>query len=265
MSFEMITRNIATRSASTACNMSLSALYSVEEPLTDIQLKQIYSYYQSIVKQDTYFIDCAGTPQQIADSLYHYWEKYCARSGRVLVYVIDHVKLIKKMPGQSDIDLLDTMMTLLVDLKKKIATAGGKSLGYVLSQLNREITKDNRVLNKEMHRPDPSCLYASSAIEFACDLIVCPHIPAKIGIQSYTTENLPTWYMHNGIKLPMAYLEVIKNRSGISDVTIPLYNKLNRFNFDEMESEVFDDLRKQWHEDKTNIPEIRKQSKLKLE
>ena len=258
MSFEMVAKNIASRHAVTGCNMSLGDLYSVEEPLSDMDLRRVYDYYKSLSKQETYIIDCAGTPQQISDSAYNWWETKCAKQGKTLLMTIDHMKLIKKSPGQTDVDMLDQMMVLLVDLKKKISSMGGRIIIFLLSQMNREIKKDSRVLNAEMHVPDCSCLYGSSAIEFGADQVFIVSTPAKLGITSYTTKNYPTYYMYKENKFMMSYLEVVKNRSGESG-TIPLLNYLSRFNFEEMKIESFKDMVTQFHESKMKeIPILNK-------
>ena len=43
----------------------------------------------------------------------------------------------------------------------------------------------------------------------------------------------------------LPYFHLIKQRSGESNLTIPMWNKLKYFNFDEMESNIF----KQLHSD----------------
>jgi len=90
------------------------------------------------------------------------------------------------------------------------------------------------------------------------------HTPAKLGIRQYTTANLPTWYELDGKKYMLPYFELVKNRSGTPGITIPLVNKLYKFDFDEMESDVFEDLVSQQREVKDRIPVMRKQQKFKM-
>lgn len=261
MSFEMVAKNIASRSAVTGCNISMQDLYSVEEPLSDLDLKRIYDYYQQLAKKETYIIDCAGTPKDIRETMENAWETKCKKDNKMLLVLIDHIKLVKKSnPSQQDVDMLDEMMTECMGFKKWVAEKGGRSIQIVLSQLNREIKKDSRVLNAEMHVPDCSVLYGGSSIEFSSDQVVFVHTPAKLGIQSYTTNNLPTWYSYKDNKFMMTYMEVVKNRMG--DVgTIPLLNYLSRFNFEEMKTESFKDLVTQFHE--SNMKQIPKLDKFK--
>lgn len=80
----------------------------------------------------------------------------------------------------------------------------------------------------------------------ACDYILFIHIPAKLGIISYTDNNLPTRMDYNGEIIQIPYLELVKQRSGASDLTFPLMNKLHVFDFDEMDSVVFNKLHKEF-------------------
>ncbi len=154
-------------------------------------------------------------------------------------------------------------MYLLVDAKKYISSRGGHSVGIVLSQMNRDIRHVTRIQSQELHRPDTSCLFGASSIEQCSDYILFSHIPAKLGIQSYTPNQLPTRIkLPNGQLQQMVYFELVKQRSGQSDLTIPLWNKLEYFDFDEMDSETF----KQLHEDSMvgegAVPTVQEQRKL---
>jgi hypothetical protein len=87
------------------------------------------------------------------------------------------------------------------------------------------------------------------------------HIPAKLGLDLYTPHGLPTRYRLDDVTYQMVYFELVKQRSGASDLTIPCYNKLALFDFDEMERDVFsqmlDDAQKEG-----GVPLISSQKKL---
>lgn len=141
----------------------------------------------------------------------------------------------------------------LVALKKQIQSEGGSSLGLVLSQMNRNIKSVERIANKELHRPNTSDLMGASAIEFCADYILFSHIPAKLGIRTYTTSNYPTKYKVGDLEVDIPYFELVKNRSGIPNVTIPMMNGLEFFDLDEMDKEVFIDLVNQFKESQNSI------------
>jgi replicative DNA helicase len=259
--FEMLAHQQIARSVVTDSRMKLRDLYSVDEPLTDKQFEALKEYYDELGKRDVDFIDVPNTPKAIADSIIYYWENECKPTNKTMVYEIDHALLVKGREGQSEKQRVDELMYLLVDVKKYIADNGGHSVGIVLSQMNREIRSVDRVRNSDMHRPDTGCLFGASSIEQCSDYIMFSHIPAKLGLDLYTAHGLPTRYRLDEVTYQMVYFELVKQRSGASDLTIPCYNKLALFDFDEMERDVFsqmlDDAQKEG-----GVPLISSQRKL---
>lgn len=254
--FEMIAHQQIARSIVSEAKMSLKELYSVEEPMSQNTYDALERYYDNLAERDIDFIDVAANPRVICNSLLTYWKEECKPTNKTLVYELDHVKLVKGRDGQKERDIIEDLMVGLVDVKKKIQSAGGHSIGIVLSQMNRDIKGVDRVRNAEMHRPDASCLFGASAIEQCCDHILFSHIPAKLGIQSYTTAGLPVKYELGGEVYTLPYFELVKQRSGESDLTIPMWNKLKFFDFDEMESDIFKQLLADFETDDTQIPKV---------
>jgi len=243
--FEMLAHQQIGRSVVTKSNKALNKLYSIDESLTDSEFEQLKRYYNELRNRDIFFIETADTAETIANSLVYYWKTECQPHGKTLVYEIDHALLTKGANGQNEKERIDDLMYRLVDVKKYISSNGGHSVGIVLSQMNREIRKVDRIANKEMHRPDTSCLFGASSIEQCCDYIVFSHIPAKLGIKDYGVSKYPT-VMHIGDKkYQIPYFELVKNRSGEPDITIPMWNRLHRFDFEEMDIEIFKDLHEQ--------------------
>lgn len=251
--FEMLAHQQIARSIVAETKIPLKELYSVEETLSPAQYQALEEYYEDLAKRDIDFIEVPSTPEAIVNSIVYYWENECKAQDKTIVYEIDHALLVKGVEGQTEKQRVDALMYLLVDAKKYIASKGGHSMGIVLSQMNREIRAPQRIFNQEMHRPDTGCLFGASSIEQCSDYILFSHIPAKLGIQSYTTNNLPTRIEVDGKTQQMVYFELVKQRSGQSDLTIPLWNKLNTFDFDEMDTEVFQDLMDQF-DGKASIP-----------
>ena len=246
--FEMISHQQIGRSIVSESKKGLQEIYSVEEPLTEEEFAELDKYWDELAQRDIDFIDVPDTPKAIVDSIIYYWLHECKKEGKTIVYEIDHALLCKGKDGQREKEKIDELMYLLVEAKKYIQSQGGHSIGLVLSQMNREIRAVDRVRNADMHRPDTGCLFGASSIEQCSDYIVFSHIPAKLGIQSYTQAGLPTKIQVGDKVLPMAYFELVKNRSGESDLTIPMWNKLRFFDFDEMEElvwkQIYDDFRK---------------------
>lgn len=263
--FEMLAHQQIARSIVAETKMPLKQLYSVEEKLTQAQFDALSEYYESLAERDIDFIEVPSNPEAIVNSIVYYWENECKDEDKTIIYEIDHALLVKGKEGQTEKQRVDELMYLLVDAKKYIASKGGHSVGIVLSQMNREIRSVQRVQNAEMHRPDTSCLFGASSIEQCSDYILFSHIPAKLGLQSYTTNDLPTRIEEaNGDVKQMVYFELVKQRSGQSDLTIPLWNKLNTFDFDEMESEVFKQLLDDFKNGDVAVPKVKTQRKISL-
>lgn len=252
--FEMVSHQQIARSIVTEADIGLRELYSVDRPLTNEEFNFLKKYYEDLSKRDISFIDVPNTPEVIVNSLVYYWEKECRDSGHVIVYEIDHALLVK---GKTEKEKIDELMYLLVDAKKYIASKGGHSVGIVLSQMNRDIRSLERRHNADLHRPDTSCLFGASSIEMCSDYILFSHIPAKLGISCYTEHKLPTRVTIDGKLVQMPYFELVKQRSGASDLTIPLVNKLDRFDFDEMNSDIFKKIHKEFKDSEYEcIPKI---------
>jgi replicative DNA helicase len=246
--FEMVAHQQAARSVVTSANIAMKRLYSVDDPLTDEEFEEMGKYYDELKSREgVWFIENPGTAKQIADSLRHYYLTECKPTNRVCVYEIDHALLTKGRQGQSEKERVDDLMLALVEVKKQIASDGGHSIGIVLSQMNREIRDKERIKNKEMHRPGTECLFGASSIEQCCDYVLFSHIPAKLNIPAYTVNNYPTKMVLDGHTVQIPYFELVKQRSGEADLTIPMWNKLSRFDFDEMPKDVFYSLVEQFH------------------
>lgn len=159
---------------------------------------------------------------------------------------MDHSLLMASSENlRSDKEKIDYLAVELIKLKKDIAKDGGRFIAYVLSQLNRDIKKGERVKDPGQHIPTTSDLFASSFLEQGADAVIAVHIPFKCGLEQYTMQNLPTMINVNGEPLMMAYMHVIKNRHGPDGALIPLVNKLKYFSYEEMDKKLFEHILQQ--------------------
>ena len=247
--FEMVAFQTASRSIVTDANMPLRKLYSVDEPLTEEEYQGLIVYYEQLKKRDNvWFIETPSNAATIVQSLLIYYRDECKPYGKTLLYEIDHALLTKGNVGDKEKERIDDLMYRLVELKKIIAADGGSSVGIVLSQMNREIRSVERIKNAELHRPSTGDLFGASSIEQCADYIIFSHMPAKLGIQAYTTEKYPTRVLINNVWINIPYFELVKQRSGESDITFPMWNKLDRFDFDEMDLSIFRELHSSFKE-----------------
>jgi len=230
--FEMTAIAQINREIATKTKKQMSNLYSVDSPLADSEIKTLKQHYEALKNQDVYFIETALTSENLVLMLYMFWVKYCKEGNYTMIYEIDNLMLID---GPDEKEKIDKTNYKLVALKKQISSEGGSSIGFVLTQMNRNIASVERVSTPELHKPMASDLMSASSTNFCSDYIIFAHIPAKLGLKKYTDRKLPTKIVYpNNEIVDMAYMELVKNRTGQPNLTFALHNRLKYFCFDEM-------------------------------
>ena len=247
--FEMLAMHQMTRSASTNRKMSLTSMYSLDEPLANNEIDMLFSYFDEMAEKsgdDFLFVETMCTAKQVFRTARDVYNEKCKGKGKdggdkTLYVEVDHALLtLPSKENMGEKQKVDELMLEALKFKKEISSNEGKMFCVVLSQMNREIRSEKRITNPELHRPDTSCLFGASSIEFACDYIIFAHIPGRLGLKSYTDSNLPVMYLgKNQItgldeEKYLCYFELVKNRSGKPDQRFPLYNNLEVFSFEEM-------------------------------
>jgi replicative DNA helicase len=241
--FEMLALHQIGRSVSSEASILLSKLYSLDEPLSDQDYEALKNnVYSILADKNIDFVETPASASMILNTIYSYWKK---KPKEYLFVEIDHALLTL---GGNEKERIDELMYGLVKLKKDISVQGGNVCYLLLCQLNRNNKDIDRIMKPVMHRPLTSDMMSSSVIEQCSDYVIVNHIPAKLGIQEYTVDKLPTVYFKKKLSsegmefeypVQIPYLEVLKNRHGKSDSTIMLYNNLEYFRFDEVPLDLF--------------------------
>lgn len=244
---EMIASDTFKRSAVTKSGITLDVMDSEEEPISKEQYEYLKNVFNKLNNRDNlFFSDEITTPEKIIASLRFYYDTQCRNRNQPLVFIMDHSLLMASSENlRSDKEKIDYLAVELIKLKKDVAKDGGRFIAYVLSQLNRDIKKGERVKDPGQHVPTTSDLFASSFLEQGADAVIAVHIPFKCGLEQYTMQNLPTMINVNGESLMMAYMHVIKNRHGPDGALIPLVNKLKYFSYEEMDKKLFEHILQQ--------------------
>lgn len=244
--FEMLAVHQLTRTASSNKKMSLKKMYSLDEKLTDRETKMLFDHFDEMLEKygdDFLFVETMCNYQQIARLIMKTYNEECKPEGKFLYVEIDHMLLTLGKEGESEKGKIDALMLKLLECKKDISSDGGSVFIATLSQMNREIRSEKRMTNPDLHRPDTSCLFGASTIEFACDYIVFSHIPGRLGLKSYTDDKLPVSYRGTDMITGkpkdkyIVYFELVKNRSGAPDQRFALFNNLEIFQLEEMSKE----------------------------
>jgi replicative DNA helicase len=220
------------RDISSKVNKNIKQLYSAEGKLKDDELSQINTALESIKDYPIYVVDNIGTVKNIYDTiLYYLSSKRLIEQKRGLVVAIDNASLVLA-DDTGEKETIDKLMHTLVLIKKYISSIGGKIIIIVISQLNRQLESNERVLNPKLHYPNKSDLFGASSVYNSSDYVIIIHRPCLI-------EGLGNWYgparknWDRGLPVfnprnpsqPMTYLHIIKERFG-SNTIIPMLDDL---------------------------------------
>lgn len=248
--YEMLAHKTIGREISYLSKLPLKKLYSSESPLSSVVIENlINTHYKNIMSYPIIYAEEPADHKVIGNTIYYYWKNLCKDDGVVLIVEIDHAVITKGKEGDSQKDKIDNLMETLNAVKKKIAAEGGEVFFIVLSQMNREIKKSERISDPVQHYPLTSDLFAASSIEFFSDYILLTHMPSKLHLPSYTDNEFPIHITEgNGDITEFIYWHLLKNRDGEPDLIVPMLNNLKYFDFEEVPSQLF----QQYHKDFIN-------------
>lgn len=233
--FEMLAQDQVSRSISGRVDKSTKELFSANDyVISDEEMKEIREVAQQMHKFPVYYIDTVGTVSEIKATIVNFYQqRQLAKYNKSLVVTLDHTLLTKGRLNQGEKQKVDELMQSLVHLKKSLVSDGVKVLFVVLSQLNRELEKPERINNSNLHFPNRNDIFAASSVYYCSDYVIITHKPALIdGINSYGP---PTEKHPNGLPIfnplnpsqPMIYWHLIKGR--FSDIgIIPMVDELSR-------------------------------------
>ncbi len=185
------------RKLSFKLSKTVSELYSRDDnPLSDENFEAVKKHADRIKNYEIYYKETPCTVSEMYDLIIKTYKEI----GKPLVIFIDHARLVKK-GGQSEYEMLSSLIEMCMLVKKEI-----KCCIILLSQLNREIEKTERVQNPQGHYPMRSDLFGSDAIFQGSDYVCVIHRPELLSIPFYGQQRLP---VEN-----MVYAHILKSRDG---------------------------------------------------
>lgn len=216
----MLSSDQVARSVSGKLGLSTKELYSAgNEPLSDNQITDIQETAMSMNKYPIFYVDESGAPSEIFETVVEFANaRDLRKENKGLVVTIDHALLCKGKQGEDEKTLVDKLCKTMIRLKKVFASRGMKILIIMVSQLNREIEKPDRVMNNKLHFPGRADIFGSSSIFFASDYVFVIHKPASMeGIVAnkvgYGPNGYPLMNKYNPEQAHI-YLHIIKERFG---------------------------------------------------
>jgi len=236
--FEMLAHKTIGRHLSNITNLDLKTLYSTETPMSDGLYYKVKNEADKLVNLPMIYVEEPATYKDIGKTIMYYWRTLA--KDKLFVVEIDHAMITKGMEGDSQRERIDGLMEELNMCKKMISAQGGNAVFIVLSQMNREIIKPERIINPSLQYPNTSDLFASSSIEFFSDYIIIAHSPARLNLSSYTDQKLPVHLQEpTGALTDFIYFHILKNRDGTPDGVIPFLSRLHRFDFEDVSLQDF--------------------------
>lgn len=239
-SLEMPSVDELSRLVSNKLSLDRETLYSAYNPISDDNMSNVKEALDEIAKSRVYIVEIPGTSKEIYDTIMDFFlTRNLIENDTGLIVTLDHTLLIS---GKSDKEksIIDEFYKMCVQLKKEIINMGGRLIIIPLSQLNREIENEKRVMNPKLHYPQKSDLFAASSAFYCSDYVLVIHKPAlingmadtygpKIGTQY--PRGLPV-YNPNNPEEAMVYFHLIKNRFGAANTILMM---IDRFQFSRIE------------------------------
>lgn len=239
--FEMEEKLVVIRELTKRTGLKSRQIKSTFEPLSDSDIDKVSKALSEIALDPLSIISQTSDGKVIADTVYSLWKDKCKDEGSILVYMIDHALIVqedKVNKSLGDKAKIDYLMNCLNEVKLRISNEGGMSIGFVLSQLNRDMMKNtDRKDKKAFHYPDTSDLFGASSIEQFSDYIIIMHSPAKLGLSSYGPMDLPVTYRDNKELKTFVFGHLLKNRHAHTDPTkvLTFWNEFDRASITEVQ------------------------------
>lgn len=226
--FEMLIEDSLSRAVGAKIDRDVKTLYSAHAPLDSATLDLAKYELEKLNDSPIYYVDTAGTVDQIVRTIADFSAQVSKEDG--LVVTLDHALLTKGKQSDMEKVIIDDLMRKFVDLKKSFASKGLRIIFVVLTQLNRDIEKPERVTNQFLQYPTRNDIFASSAVFTCSDYVIITHRPSVVpGMREFYgpptqlegkayPKGLPV-YSPSGQS--MVYWHVIKERFGDTKI-IPL-------------------------------------------
>jgi len=210
-SLEMVGFRQVGRTISSKLRKTTSTLYSSETDLDDETFRKVITVSNQLKEYPIYFVDDPGTPMQIEQTIYSFYNQYVKGTGKHFIITYDHTLLTKQIG--SVIETTSELEKVFIKAKKLPLTSI-----IQIAQMNREIEKPERINNPSAHYPMRSDLSSSDAMFQASDYVFVLHRPEILNIAEYGPNRLPT---KNKV-----YMHLLKNRDAGKPCILEFENEL---------------------------------------
>jgi len=210
-SLEMVGFRQVGRTLSSKLRKTTSTLYSSETDLDDNTFRQVVAVSNKLKEYPIYFVDDPGTPTQVREIIYEFYNQYVKNTGKHFIIIYDHALLTKQVG--SVLETISELERVFIQVKKLPLTSV-----IQITQMNRNIEQSERINNPLSHYPMRSDLSSSDAIFQASDYVIVIHRPEILNICEYGPNHLPT---SNKV-----YIHMLKNRDAGKPCILEFENDL---------------------------------------
>lgn len=210
-SLEMVGFRQVGRMLSNKLRKTTSTLYSSETDLDDSTFREVVLVSNQLKEYPIYFVDNPGTPSEVKDIIYTFYNQYIKDTKKRFIIVYDHALLTKQVG--SIIETINELERVFIQVKKLPLTSI-----IQLAQMNRNIEASERINNPLSHYPMRSDISSADAIFQGSDYVLVIHRPEILNIQEYGPNHLP---VSNKI-----YIHILKNRDAGKPCILEFENDL---------------------------------------
>ena len=220
--FEMLASRQVGRKLSYKMKRTTSDLYSgnLEEThvgLSDDEYDVAKRHAEKIKQYPIYYVDSPGAVDEIDLTIQYFQTTF---SDKWLIVILDHTLLTKSKTGEKERETLYELEKVFMQAKKV-----GETTIIQLSQMNREIEGNERIVNATMHFPMRRDIFGGDSVFQASDYVIVLHRPEILGIAAYGPSKEP---VEN-----MIYMHFLKVREGepkvLKFVNNLKYNSIDEF------------------------------------
>lgn len=192
--YEMTARRLIGRKISALYGITIKDLYSAGGKLSDRDLQVIKNeIIPRIQNYDITYVEHRKSIPEMLDIIRNFIQ---AKAPNGIIIDVDHALLLKRLKNVDERNTLIELAAELNNLKKEYP----KLLSFIITQLNREIEEDDRVLNPKLHYPKKKDIFGSDALYQISDAVMVLHRPEILGIQYYGPDQIickDSVYLHH--------------------------------------------------------------------
>lgn len=213
LNYEMLSFKQVGRKISSKLSRTVSDLYSGSHSLSEEDFVKAKRAAAEVSRYRIWYSEMPQTVPEIVSLVRNFRASREPETG--LVVIMDHSRLLRKGNSFSEQESMDQLSKAFMTLKKE-----GKSSFILLSQLNREIEKADRLNKPSGHFPRRGDIFGCDSLYQCADYVFVLHRPELLGLLSYGVHK---WQTEGVI-----YWHVLKNRDGEPGI-VPMRNNL-KFN-----------------------------------